>query len=137
MQFRNVLEIDLGEVDYSEMTDGEGTSGTYTFTDVLPAGFLPIAAKVQTMEAFVGDTSAGAELGTVGDPNAFLSTKNVFAVDTINALPGGDMDVAIDAESDVVLKITGASDFSDFTAGKVACSLYCIDLNEPETVDTN
>jgi len=137
MQLRTVLKIDLGEVDFSEMTDGEGTSGTYDFADKLPAGFLPIAAKTQTMEAFVGQTAAGAELGTSGDPNAFISTKNVLALGKINATPGGDIDVALDADTVVRLTVTGNADFSALTAGKLACSLYCIDMNEPVTVVTN
>ncbi len=144
MQFRGLIEIKLGEIDVMEV-DGLGArtwtdvaaSGYYDFEGLLPAGFLPVAGKIQTMEAFVGQTTVGLELGITADPNAFVSTKNGVAKGTINAILGGDMDVAIDADTVVRLTATGNADFTSLTAGKVACSLWCIDMNEPETVVTN
>ena len=137
MQFRGLKEINLGEVDFSEMTDGAGVSGTFDFPAKLPSGFLPMAAKTQTIEAFIGQTTVGTELGVAADPNAFLSTKDVVAKDKINATPGGDIDVALDADTVVRLTVTGNASFAALTAGKVDCSLWCIDMNSPETVETD
>jgi len=136
MNFRNLKKLYLGKVSITDMTDGGGVAGTYDFTTKLPAGFLPLAGKIKTIIAFAGGVSATAELGVSADPDAFVGGKDITVLDKINATPGAAPAVGIDAEATVRLTITEPTDFSLFTAGKVECALWCVDVNEQVVVAT-
>lgn len=128
MNLRELFEIDLGEIAVGEMID-VGATGTFDFTDKLPAGILPIAGKIQNLEAFAGQATVLGELGTAGDPDAYIASGTVMTLAAINAVKGAAPTVGLGADQTVRLTITATTDFTLVTAGKVRCSLFCVDLN--------
>jgi len=136
MKFRNVIELDLGTVLLAAMTDGGAAVGTYDFATKKPAGFLPIAAKIENLVTFAGATTLMGELGTAADPDAYVDSGSVETLGDINALPGAAPALGLGADQTVRLTLTEDSEWGDLTAGKVSVKMYCIDMNDPVIKDS-
>lgn len=116
-------------INYSDMTDATAT-GTYTFTDALPAGASVLRCHVLVTGAFLGDTSATITVGdgSGNDVDRYnTGTPSVFTL----AAEGVDMGVPsgvpwnATALSPIVIVTTNA-DFTSVTAGIIVVRLFYI-----------
>jgi len=111
----------------AQFTDGGGAAGTFVLTDgTIPAGATVIAAAVQAVTGFIGDTSATIVIGDGSDADRYnTGTPSVFAT----AADGVDVGVPSgvryhNAAKSVTLTVTSATDFTNVSAGSVTVSLY-------------
>lgn len=103
---------------YSDFTDNEDTTGTYTSTIVLPADFYIERCFLVNLTGFTNDTSAAITVGDGSDVDRLnAGTPSVLA--SLAALdlgvPSGTTCVAT-AFSPVCI-VTGGADFTSINAG--------------------
>jgi len=104
-----VIQATIGVADF---TDNEDTTGTYEFTDLLPAGAVVQQTMISDVTGFAGDTSAVVTIGDGTDVDRYnTGTPNVFAdADDISA--GAVSGTAYDADEETpTVIVTTDSDF--------------------------
>lgn len=129
-------------IDYDEFTDGGGAAGTKTLSKVIPAGSFVIGSKVTVRTGFTGDTTAVADVGVSGgDIDAYSITTHDVLAAANNLLEVADADgsgdrglAAVTSDSTVIVTVTGASNFSLITAGKMYVEVFYFSTN-PEVID--
>jgi hypothetical protein len=109
------LKVLVEAVAFGDFTDGGSTAGTLDLTAKLPAGAQPMGGKVVTGTGWTGDTSAAMDVGTSGDPDAFIDNVSVLAAATVFG-KAADPSLLL-AETTVQVTVTGAADFGAITAG--------------------
>ncbi len=133
MGFRKVSQI----VEYGDFTDdGSDTNGDLILNKQIPAGSFVIGTKVTVKTGFTGDTSAVISVGPSKDSDDWSgnSTLNVFAAarnlvaSAMNGAVGGLQAVSSSANS-VYVTVTGGSDFSDITAGRMLVEVFYFSTN--------
>lgn len=105
-------------------TDGGSAAGTYDLKTQIPQGALVIAAWVQDLTGFTGNTSATLTIGDGSDVDRYnTGTPSVFT--TANALAMGVPSGALVHIAAVTprLTVTGNSDFTAITAGVLTVSI--------------
>jgi len=112
---------------FGDMTDGESTAGTLNLTGKLPAGAKPLGGKIVVGAGFTGDTSAAADVGTSGDPDAFIDNVSVLAAATVFGKASDDG--LLLAETTVQVTVTGGTDFGGITAGAATVHIFYLDLS--------
>jgi hypothetical protein len=113
-------------VGFAAFTDGLGASGTFTTGMNIPVGATVLFAAVTAVTGFAGNVSAVMTIGdgTVAD-RYNTSTINVFATAAGGISAGAVSGVAYHAAAkDVVLTVTGSSDFTAINAGSVTVEIY-------------
>jgi hypothetical protein len=119
------LEIYQETVALADFTDGEGTSGTYTCTFELPAGFWINRAILTDVTGFAGDTSAVAIIGDGTDTDRLnTGTPSVFTTATIIDLGAPSGVLPVTTAFKPVITITSAADFGDVSAGKLTLQVW-------------
>jgi hypothetical protein len=107
-------------------TDGLAAVGTFTTSMNIPVGATVLFAAVTAITGFTGNVSATMTIGdgtTVDRYNT--STINVFATAAGGISAGAVSGVAYHAAAkDVVLTVTGNSDFTAISAGSVTVEIY-------------
>jgi hypothetical protein len=109
------------------MTDGGGTSGTYTLTETIPAGAFVTQTLLSDVTGFTGDTSAVIIVGDGTDTDRYnTGTPDMFttAVMIAAGVPSG-------VKEHIVLKapvvtITSAADFTAVVAGAFTLKIFYI-----------
>ncbi|MBW1931468.1 MAG: hypothetical protein JRI56_00275 [Deltaproteobacteria bacterium] len=131
MGIRKVSQI----VNYDDFTDGGSTTGTLTMTKQIPAGSFVLGSKVTVKDGFTGDTTATLKIGKSGDDDAYSggTTHNIVsaASNLVKAAKAGtDLGpVAEGSAVDVVLTVTGASDFTSISAGRMLVEVFYLSTN--------
>lgn len=128
-------------VTYDQFTDGGGDAGTLNLSKQIPAGSFVIGSKVRVTEGFTGDTTAVMDVGNASDEDRYsLTTHNVIAAAS-NLLENADVGASgaagldpVTSDTTVKLTITGDSDFSLITAGKLYVEVFYLSTN-PEVID--
>jgi hypothetical protein len=110
---------------YSDFTDNEDTTGTYTSLIVLPVDFYIERVILTNVTGFTNDTSATITIGDGSDVDRLhAGTPSVFT--TIAALdcgvPSGTTCVA--TAFSPVLIVTGNADFTSINAGQLDIAVY-------------
>jgi hypothetical protein len=119
------LEIYQETVALADFTDGGGTSGTYTCTFELPAGFWINRAILTDVTGFAGDTSAVTIIGDGTDTDRLnTGTPSVFTTATIIDLGAPSGVLPVTTAFKPVITITSAADFGDVTAGKLTLQVW-------------
>lgn len=113
-------------VAFGDFTDGGSTAGTLNLTAKLPAGAKVLGGKIVVSEGFVGDTSAACDVGTSGDPDAFIDNVSVLAAATVRGKASDDSMLL--AETTVQVTVTGAADFGSISAGAATVYIYYIQV---------
>lgn len=117
---------------FGDMTDGGGTSGTYSMDVNLPAGALVLGWQANTTTGFTGDTTAVISVGVAGDADAFSAdtAESVLAAGRVGshslAAAAGNS-VGTDA-LDVLVTITGTADWGNVAAGSTTVTVYYLDV---------
>ena len=114
MGLRKVAQI----VNASEFTDGGATTGDYTLKTQIPVGAFVIGSKVIVKNAFDDDTTAVMTIGKTAGQDEFSdgTTIDVATAGTKGDSAEDPMEFIASA-TDVILRITGASDFTDIAEG--------------------
>ena len=130
-------------VTYDQFTDDQSNAvGTFALAKVIPAGSVGIFTKVTVIEGFSGDTSAAMNVGDGSDDDKFsYTTFNILAA-AENLLELHDAGSSgtetglslITSDATITLTVTGGSDFSDITAGKLFVEVFYFSTS-PETID--
>jgi hypothetical protein len=113
-------------VAYGDFTDGGSTSGTVNLSNTLPAGAKPLGGKVVVSTGFTGDTSAALDVGTAGDPDAFVDNVDVLSADTVWGAASDES--LLLAETTVQVTVTGAADFTSVSAGVATIYVFYLAL---------
>jgi len=100
-------------VAFGDLTDGGGASGTITLTDTIPEGSVVLGAKIDVETAFSGDGDTSGITMNIGDgsdadrfgDSVDLTAAGIVAEDVVG-------EVAISADTDVVLTVTEATSAS-------------------------
>lgn len=131
-------------VTYDQFTDDQSNAiGTLQLAKKIPAGSFVFGSKVTVTEAFTGDSSAVLDIGDGSDDDLFsLTTHNIFTAAS-NLVEGASAGTSTDnysgivpiaSEATVKLTITGGSDFSDISAGKMYVEVLYFSTND-EVID--
>jgi len=129
-------------VDYSDFIDGAGVSGTLALSKVIPAGSFVFGSKVKVVTGFTGDTTAVLDIGDGSDDDLFSQTTHNILAAASNLVEGADGAAAgsergivpIASDATVTLTVTGASDFSLISAGRMYVEVFYFSTN-PEVID--
>lgn len=108
------------------MTDGGGTSGTYTFSDdPIPAGAVALRTQILGVTGFAGNTSAVITIGDGSTANRYnTGTPNVFAT-AAHVDAGAISGTAFHAAAiNPVVTITSATDFTNVSAGQATIRIW-------------
>ena len=111
---------------FDDFTDGGSTAGTLDLTAKLPAGAKPLGGKIIASAGFTGDTSAAADVGTSGDPDAFIDNVSVLAAATVFGKAADDSLLLV--ETTVQVTVTGAADFGAIAAGAATVYVFYLAL---------
>ena len=109
----------------SDFTDGGAAVGTYTSTQVIPAGAFVLRTVLTDVTGFTGDTSCALTVGDGTTADRYnTSTINIFA--TAVALDGGAVSgTAVHAAAkSPVLTATSGSDWGAVTAGALTLKIF-------------
>ncbi len=113
-------------IGYASFTDGGAAVGTYSLTEVIPAGSLYLGTAVTAVTGFAGDTSAVMTIGDGTDVDRYnTSTVNVFATAAngiASGIPSGLLYHA--AQVTPKITITSAADWTSVNAGSVSIEMY-------------
>lgn len=124
-------------VEYSDFTDGTGTSGTLVLTNKIPAGSFVLGSKVTVTTGFTGDTSCVLDIGDGSDADLFsYTTHNIYTAAT-NLVESCDAAadakyrgiVPIASDTSITLTATSGSDWGLVTAGKILVEVFYFSTN--------
>lgn len=123
------LEGQSQTIDHSQFTDGTSTSG-YLDLRALPASALVLGWKAVVTEAFTGNSSAAISVGVSGDTDKYsaVTDLSVYAIGTVSASVANDANVGVQAAQTPRVTVTGGSDFTNITAGKMTLTIYYISM---------
>ena len=110
---------------FSDFTDNEDTTGTYTSKIVLPVDFYISRCILTNVTGFTNDTTATIIIGDGSDTDRLhTGTPSVFT--TIAALDLGVVSgtSCIATAFSPVLLVTGAADFTSINAGQLDIAVY-------------
>lgn len=116
----------------ADCTDGESKSGTYTFTDKIPADSLVLGCKYEVTTAFECSSTCVATVGDGSTADLFGVTASVAAAATVGCSAKYASNKAlpfVETATAPVVTITEDSDFGDVTAGEMTVSVYYFELN--------
>ena len=125
-------------VKIANFTDGGGAAGTLTLSKQIPAGSFVLGSKVTVKTGFTGDTTAVMDIGDGSDEDLFsYTTHNVYAAaenlvegcDSAAAGNTGTGIVPVGTAKNVVLTVTGGSDFGLITAGEMLVEVFYLSTN--------
>lgn len=119
------------DIEYTDFTDGGAAVGTLVLDDAIPADCLVLGVKAQVDEAFDGDTSAAMTVGDGSTADLFGVTCSIAAAATVgvSAKYASNQSLPfVDADTDITLTVTGASDWGNQDAGKMTVWVYYIEL---------
>ena len=110
---------------YSDFTDNDDTTGTYTSKIVLPVDFFIMRTVLTNVTGFTNDTTAVITVGDGSDVDRLnAGTPSVFT--TIAALdlgvPAGTTCIA--TAFSPVLIVTGGANFTSINAGQLDSAVY-------------
>lgn len=111
----------------ADMTDGGSTSGTFVFTQDIPALSTVYRTVYRNVTGFAGDTSAAAEMGDGSDADRYNASSDPSLFASSAALDGGlPQGVAYNAAAvSPTVTITSASDFTSVVSnGSGAATAY-------------
>ena len=102
------------------LVDGTGTTGTHTFTSLIPAGAIVTQSTISALTGFAGDTSATIQIGdgstadrySTGTPNVFTTATHISAgavSGTAYNLTAITPKITVTSNSDISLVITNAT----------------------------
>lgn len=117
-------------VGVADFTDGGSTAGTYAFPSgkAIPKGAFVLAAAVEVVAAFAGDTSAVLTIGDGTDPDRYnTGTPSVFAAAaTVDiGVPSGNQHHG--AAATPTLTVTSNSDFGAISGGRMIVTIWYVD----------
>ncbi len=114
-----------GVLDHADFTDGGAAVGTIDPSLTIPEGFKLLGRMLKVTEGFAGDTTAIIEVGFSGDVDGLgpATDQSVLAADELYADTFQGASVMA-ADTDVLVQVTGASDWGNITAGKVEVIFY-------------
>lgn len=114
-------------VEVADFTDGGGASGTYTLSQQIPAGAFALRGVVVDLTGFTGNTSAVITVGDGTDVDRYnAGTPSVFTTAAAVDLGAPSGTQIHTAAANIVITITGNSDFGAIAAGKLTFRLYCL-----------
>lgn len=111
------------------MTDNTDATGFKDLTATLPAGALVLGWRAKANLGWIGNTSATLLVGVSGDLNRFsaVATGSVFATDAVcGSQPASDATAFCNAETAVRVTVTGATDFTNISAGSLTLRIAYI-----------
>lgn len=111
---------------FSEFTDGGGASGTKDLGVVIPAGAVYARTLITDITGFTGNTSATFTLGDGSDVDRYnTGTPSVFTTASQGVDAGAPSGTAWHtANATPKITVTGASDFTNITAGQLTVTLF-------------
>ena len=123
--------------EYSDFTDGAGTSGTLDLTETIPAGSFVIGSKVTVKTGFTGDTTCVMDIGDGSDDDIFsYTTHNIYtaATNLVELADSGNNGteaglVPISTETTITLTATSGTDWGKVTAGKMLVEVFYFSTN--------
>lgn len=120
-----VLRVYQETFAFGDMTDGEGTSGTFDLTLTIPEGAIVTQSFIDDVTGFAGDTSAVITIGDGTDVDRYnTGTPNVFATaDHISAGAVSGTAYHADAKT-VTVTITSNADFTNVSAGELTITIF-------------
>ncbi len=128
LQDRSLVAARSAELDHADFTDGGSTAGSKDTGIDIPAGATVVGWEASVTEAFAGDTTGTVEVGDAGDPDRFNGTTDpsVYTTGLKTSEPpagNGHCPTAVD----VLVKITGTSDWGNVTAGKLYLTVFYLE----------
>ncbi len=121
-------------VEYGDLTDGGGTTGTLDLNKQVPAGSFVIGSKVTVKTAFDGANNVLA-IGTSGDDNEYSgntthdissAASNLVKAASISSAAGI---IAEGSDISVKLTVTDDSSFGGITAGRMLIEVFYFSTN--------
>lgn len=115
----------------TDFTDGGAAAGTYTSTKTIPAGAVVLGVRMQTTTGFTGDTTAAVLVGKSGATDDFggASATGFAAAQTLFGKPQTIAEQQNAAATAPIITVTGATDFTLITAGRIIVDIFYLDLN--------
>ncbi len=120
------VSVTSQSVAFGDFTDNANATGYIDLTTALPAGAIPLATKFVVATGFTGDTTAIVQAGIAGTLDMFTeqTDQSVLAAATVGSTPTPDVADGMNAAKTIRVTVTGASDFTDITAGIMVVYVY-------------
>ena len=116
-----VVQADITLADF---VDNEDATGTYTFTDLIPAGAVVMQSTISAVTGFAGDTTAVITIGDTDVDRYNTGTPTVFATAAhISAGAVSGTAYNLTAVTPLVV-LTAGTDFGDVTAGAMTITIF-------------
>lgn len=118
-------------INRADMTDDGAASGHYTSVKTIPAGARVLGTRMQSTLGFTGDTTASVKVGKTGQDDDFAGAASTgfAAAQTTYGQPATEAEGQNAAATAVLVTITGATDFTLITAGRLIVDVHYIDLD--------